>query len=95
MCLIPVQCGARIVDRCDELKLRRYLNAPNATIVRAKKSGEIVRVVLSENGWTRARPDVPAGNSSTGMAFKQELSTGCVWALMGVTGSEREEVAAR
>jgi len=47
---IPVFAGPRIIDICDAISVRRYLEATNAEVVRKRKSGQIVQVNLSEHG---------------------------------------------
>jgi hypothetical protein len=45
---IPIHCGPRIVDFCDDSSVHRYEHAPNAEVVRKHKTGQVVRInVLS------------------------------------------------
>ena len=43
---IPVTVGPRIVEMCDEVSVRRYLDAPNAKVIRQRKTGAIVQVTV-------------------------------------------------
>ena len=47
---IPVFVGPRIVEMCDGVSVRRYLDAANAEVVRKRKTGQIVQVNLSPHG---------------------------------------------
>ena len=47
---IRVFAGPRIIDTCDAISVRRYVGAPNAEIVRKRKTGEIVQVNLLSHG---------------------------------------------
>jgi hypothetical protein len=103
---IPIHCGSRIIEICNEHSVRRYERAPNVIeLVRSRKTGQIVRVFLQDEEADQFRsrtltvPEVLCSehsgpcfdareHSRDGLAFLQELSTGSVWALSGVTGSE-------
>ena len=47
---IRVFAGPRIIDTCDSTTVRRYIGAPNAEIVRKRKTGQIVQVNLLPHG---------------------------------------------
>ena len=47
---IRVFAGPRIIDTCDAVSVRRYIGAPNAEIVRKRKTGQIVQVNLLSHG---------------------------------------------
>jgi len=47
---IPVFAGPRIIDMCDHVSVRRYLDAANAEVVRKRKTGQIVQVNLRAHG---------------------------------------------
>lgn len=42
--------GPRIIEFCDPVSVRRYIGAPNAELVRKRKTGEIVQVNLQSHG---------------------------------------------
>ena len=44
--LIPVYLNARIVDMIDPIAARRFATAPNATVIRKRKTGAIVQINL-------------------------------------------------
>ena len=47
---IPVFAGPRIIAYCDAVSIRRYLGAPNAEIVRKRKTGQVVQINLASYG---------------------------------------------
>lgn len=47
---IRVFAGPRIIDVCDSVSIRRYIGAPNAEVVRKRKTGQIVQVNLLSHG---------------------------------------------
>ena len=47
---IPVFAGPRIIAYCDAVSIRRFIGAPNAELVRKRKTGEIVQVNLASHG---------------------------------------------
>lgn len=100
---IPIHCGARILEVCDAISVQRYLRAANLlNVIRARKSGNVVRVFLQEDeGGLLHGKDVESDAlqhsgpnfdnreyTREGIAFEQALTSGRVWALGGVTGSE-------
>lgn len=50
MTAIPVFVGPRIIALCDAVSIRRYVGAPNAEVIRRRKTKEIVQVNLSSCG---------------------------------------------
>jgi len=47
---ILVIAGSRVIDQCDQHGVLRYLSAPNAKVIRRKRTGEVVRVELFPRG---------------------------------------------
>ena len=47
---IPVFVGPRIIALCDTVSIRRYVGAPNAEVIRRRKTKEIVQVNLASCG---------------------------------------------
>ena len=50
MTAIPVFVGPRIIAICDSVSIRRYVGAPNAEVIRRRKTKEIVQVNLASCG---------------------------------------------
>jgi hypothetical protein len=60
---IPVFAGPRIIACCDTVSIRRYVGAPNAEVVRRRKTNEIVQVNLASCGddsMLRSTADSPS-----------------------------------
>ena len=47
---IPVYAGPRIVAYCDAVSIRRFLDAPNAEVVRKRKTNMVVQINLVSYG---------------------------------------------
>ncbi|HZV06191.1 MAG TPA: hypothetical protein VE999_14025 [Gemmataceae bacterium] len=47
---IRVFAGPRIIDVCDSVSVRRYIGAPNAEVIRKRKTGQIVQINLLSYG---------------------------------------------
>ena len=47
---IPVFAGPRIIACCDAVSIRRFIGAPNAEVVRKRKTNEIVQVNMASHG---------------------------------------------
>jgi hypothetical protein len=58
---IPAYSGPRIIEMCDHVSVRRYLDAPNEKIVRKPKTGQIMLVACRRYRTTRLENHSPAG----------------------------------
>jgi len=47
---IPVYAGPRIVAYCDAVSIRRFIDAPNAEVVRKRKKNMVVQINLASYG---------------------------------------------
>ncbi len=62
---IPVYAGSRIIAFCDAVSVRRYLDAPNAEVVRKRKTGQIVQINLAPYGDDSILRSIGGGPSAT------------------------------
>lgn len=69
---IPVFAGPRIVAMCDRVGVRRYLSAPNAEVVRKRKTGEIVQINLVSHGDDSREP---SGRRNARPTYEEHLES--------------------
>ena len=67
---IFVFVGPRIIEICDDVSVRRYIGAPNAEVVRKRKTGQIVQVNLKPHGDDSLRPSL---HDDAGPTYREQL----------------------
>jgi hypothetical protein len=67
---ILVFVGPRIVEICDDVSVRRYIGAPNAELVRKRKTGQIVQVNLKPHGDDSLRPSL---HDDAGPTYREQV----------------------
>jgi hypothetical protein len=67
---IPVFAGPRIIEMCDHISVRRYIGAPNAELVRKRKTGQIVQVNLEPHGDDSL---LPSRHDDAGPTYREQL----------------------
>ncbi len=70
--------GPRIIAVCDRISVRRFIGAPNAEVVRRRKTGEIMQVNLESHGDDSALQSLASDASPT---YNEQLAVHTVLVL--------------
>lgn len=79
--LVLIFEGEQATDLCDQAAARKYVDAPNAKVIRAHRSGEIVEVHIKPHGDDTKRRSTAGGRSLTyeEVVAEQHLVTLKIW----------------
>ena|SRR5205085_1006544 len=85
---IPVRdANGTIIDRIDSARARRLAQAPNAKVIRQRKSGEIVGISLQSVGDDSAESGMIGNPSSYSHNHENDTNPEKVWTLKTIPSS--------